>query len=466
MTQIPVLNGIYTDSAADFRSSYPVNLVPVPKENGISNGYLRPADGVELFASGPGIDRGGINWNGVCYRVMGDRLISVNAVGTVTDLGEVIGAGRVRYAYSFDRLAIASGGFLYYYDGTLTRVTDPDLGVVLDVIWIDGYFMTTDGTSLVVTELLDPTAVDPLKYGSSEVDPDKIVALLKLRDEAYAVNRYTVEVFNNVGGDTFPFQRIDGAQIEKGAIGTNCVCLFGEVIAFLGSSLNEPPAIYAGANGAISKISTREIDQILLQYTEEELSLAVLEYRVDKQNDLLMLHLPDRCVVYDSAATAVLKQSIWHVLTTDVDGFSTYRAKNFVWCYDKWIVGDPKSARLGVMTNLVSSHWGELVRWEFGTTIVFNEGFGAIFHQLELFALTGTVAFGSSPMISTSYSVDGENWSQEKFIRSGKLGQRAKRLIWLQQGHMRTWRIQRFRGTSDSHLTVARLEAQLEGLAY
>lgn len=464
--QIPVLNGIYTDSAADFRSSYPVNLVPVPKENGISNGYLRPADGVELFAEGPGIDRGGINWNGVCYRVMGNRLVSVNAVGVITDLGEVIGSERARFAYSFDRLAIASGGFLYYYDGTLTRVTDPDLGTAIDVIWIDGYFMTTDGVSLVVTELTDPTKVDPLKYGSSEVDPDKIVALLKLRDEAYAVNRYTVEVFNNVGGEFFPFQRIDGAQLEKGAMGTNCVCTFGEVIAFLGSALNEPPAIYAGANGAISKISTREIDQILMQYTEAELSASVLEYRVDKQNDLLMLHLPDRCLVYDSAATTVLKESIWHVLTTDVDGFSTYRAKNFVWCYDKWIVGDPKSKRLGTMTNRVSSHWGELVRWEFGTTIVYNEGRGAIFYQLELFALTGTVAFGGSPMISTSYSVDGENWSQEKFIRSGTLGQRAKRLIWLQQGHMRTWRIQRFRGTSDSHLTVARLEAQLEGLAY
>lgn len=464
--QIPVLNGIYTDSAADFRSSYPVNLVPVPKENGISNGYLRPADGVEFFAEGPGIDRGGINWNGVCYRVMGNRLVSVNAVGVVTDLGEVIGSERARFAYSFDRLAIASGGFLYYYDGTLTRVTDPDLGTAIDVIWIDGYFMTTDGVSLVVTELTDPTKVDPLKYGSSEVDPDKIVALLKLRDEAYAVNRYTVEVFNNIGGDFFPFQRIDGAQLEKGAMGTNCVCTFGEVIAFLGSALNEPPAIYAGANGAISKISTREIDQILMQYTEAELSASVLEYRVDKQNDLLMLHLPDRCLVYDSAATTVLKESIWHVLTTDVDGFSTYRAKNFVWCYDKWIVGDPKSNRLGTMTNQVSSHWGELVRWEFGTTIVYNEGRGAIFYQLELFALTGTVAFGASPMISTSYSVDGENWSQEKFIRSGTLGQRAKRLIWLQQGHMRTWRIQRFRGTSDSHLTVARLEAQLEGLAY
>jgi hypothetical protein len=66
------------------------------------------------------------------------------------------------------------------------QVTDPDLGVVLDVVWVDGYFMTTDGEFLVVTELTDPTQVNPLKYGSSEVDPDPVVALLKLRNEVYA----------------------------------------------------------------------------------------------------------------------------------------------------------------------------------------------------------------------------------------------------------------------------------------
>ena len=75
--QIPVLSGIYSDSAADFRTSYPVNLVPVPKDQGISAGYLRQADGIVESGTGPGAVRGGINWNGVCYRVMGTKLVSV-----------------------------------------------------------------------------------------------------------------------------------------------------------------------------------------------------------------------------------------------------------------------------------------------------------------------------------------------------------------------------------------------------
>ena len=44
--QIPILNGIYTDNDSDFRTSYPRNMIPVPKAQGMSAGYLRPADGI------------------------------------------------------------------------------------------------------------------------------------------------------------------------------------------------------------------------------------------------------------------------------------------------------------------------------------------------------------------------------------------------------------------------------------
>jgi hypothetical protein len=153
---------------------------------------------------------------------------------------------------------------------------------------------------------------------------------------------------------------------------------------------------------------------------------------------------------------------VWFVLTTTTAGFAQYRAKNFVYAYDKWVCGDPQSSNLGVISEDISSHWGEIVRWEFGTTIVYNESRGAVFHQMELVSLTGSVALGQNPTIATSYSYDGKSWSQERFIRVGTTGAPAKRLVWFQQGFMRNWRVQRFRGTSDAHISIARLEAQVE----
>lgn len=467
--QIQILNGIYTDNGPDLRTSYPVNLIPVPKQSGISNGFLRPADGLVANGSGPGIDRGGINWQGVCYRVMGTKLVTVASNGAVTELGDVGGPvdSLVTMDYSFDRLAIASGGRLYYWNGTtLTQVTDPDLGVVLDVAWVDGYFMATDGEFLVVTELSDPTQVNPLKYGSSEVDPDPVVALLKLRNEVYALNRNTIEVFDNVGGEFFPFQRIDGAQIQKGVVGTFACCVYMELVAFLGSGRNEAPSIYLGANAQAQKISTQEIDEILLGYTETQLASVKLEARNDKSHQHLYVHLPDRTLVYDAAASDALGDQVWLTLTTSTEGFSQYRARNIVWAYDKWLVGDPQSSNVGYMVDTAGEHWGQIVRWEFGTMIVYNEGKGAIFNELELVSLTGRVAVGVDPKISTSYSLDGLSWSQDRYISVGTNGNTAKRLVWFQQGHMRNWRIQRFSGNSQAHLSFARLEAQLEGLAY
>jgi hypothetical protein len=384
--QIPILNGIYTDNGPEIRTSYPVNLVPVPKKSGISNGFLRPADGLVSNGTGPGIDRGGVNWQGTCYRVMGTSLVTVASNGVVTVLGDVGGPINtlVTFDYSFDRLAIASGGRLYYWNGTLTQVTDPDLGTVKDVVWVDGYFMTTDGASLVVTELSDPTQVNPLKYGSSEVDPDPVVALLKLRNEVYALNRNTIEVFDNVGGEFFPFQRIDGAQIQKGAVGTFACCVYLESVAFLGSGRNEQPGVYVGANAQAQKISTQEIDALLMTYTEAQLSTVKLEARNDKSNQHLYVHLPDRTIVYDAAASQELGEQVWFTLTSSQVGFSQYRARNLVWAYDKWIVGDPQSGNVGYMTQDVGSHWGQIVRWEFGTLIVYNESRGAIFNELVL----------------------------------------------------------------------------------
>jgi hypothetical protein len=467
--QIPIVNGIYTDNTPELRTSYPVNLVPVPKQSGISNGFLRPGDGIVSNGTGPGIDRGGINWQGELYRVMGTKLVEINSAGTVTVLGDVGGPINqlVTFDYSFDELAIASGGRLYYWDGsTLTQVTDPDLGVVLDVVWVDGYFMTTDGEFLIVTELSNPLSVNPLKYGSSEVDPDPVVALLKLRNEIYALNRNTIEVFDNVGGELFPFARIDGAQIQKGCVGTQACCVFIERIAFLGSGRNEAPGIYVGAAAVTEKISTQEIDILLLDYTEAQLALVKLEARNDKNHQHLYVHLPDRTVVYDASASQALQTPVWFTLTTTLLGFAQYRARNLVWVYDKWTVGDPQSSNIGYLVQDIGSHWGQQIRWEFGTLIVYNESNGAIFNELELVSLTGSIALGKNPQISTSYSLDGKTYSQEKFISVGTIGNTKKRLAWFQQGHMRNWRIQRFRGDSDAHVSYVRLEAQIEALAY
>jgi len=465
--QIPILNGIFSDGSPDFRTSYPVNLVPVPKSTGIAEGYLRPADGIVKLGEGVGANRGGIAWRGTLYRVMGSDLVTVSQGGDVAVIGSVGSGGRVTFTYGFDHLAVTSGGRLYLYDGTtLAQVDDPDLGTALSVVWVDGYYMTTDGEFLVITELNNPFAVDPLKYGSSESDPDPIKALLKLRNEIYALNRNTIEVFSNVGSPNFPFNRITGAQIQKGTLGPHTCCVYGEAIAFMGSGGNESLSVYIAVNGTAQKIATREIEDVLGQYTEAQLESVFMQERTQGSHQFLEIHLPDQTIVFDAAATQSLGDAVWFTLRSSTTGLGRWQVCDAVWCYDRWNVCKPGAPDVGYLDKDVASHWGETVGWEFGTMITYNEGRGAIFHEVELVCLTGRVAFGSDPTVWTSYSTDGLTYSMEKPVKAGRQGEYAKRISWLQQGHMRNWRLQKFRGNSDARLAIARLEARIEPLNF
>lgn len=475
--KVPILSGIYTDGSPAPRVSNPVNMVPVPGDNGVSDGHLRPADGIVPFATGQGPDRGGIVWikDGVHYRVSGQKLISITAAGVVTVLGDVPGTDLARLDYNFDKLIIAANGQLRYWDGvTLTTVTDGDIGTVNDAMFVDGFTMTTDGVSLIVTELVDDTAVDPLKYGSSEADPDPIQCVLKLQREPHAVNRHTIEVFQNVGGDFFPFSAVLGAQISKGAIGRRAACVFGDFIAFAGGGRNEDSSVYLARNAQTLKIGTREIDKLLAALTEDQMAAVVLEAVVGLGGQFLHLRLPDRTMAYDAIASASNvekpsgEQHVWHTLTSAAaaDTFTQYRACNFTLAHGAWIVGDPTSSAIGVMSASEPQHWGADFRWEFGTLMLRNGGKGAIIKQLELVALTGSVPASEDSIITTSYSLDGRLWSQPRPIRSGKLGDTTRRLIWLLQGGLRSWRVQRFCGDSGSRITALCLEVDVEGLAY
>jgi hypothetical protein len=464
--QIPIVAGIYADPSGDFRTSYPENYIPVPKAQGISTGYLKPADGLVAQGTGPGVARGGIEWRGQLFRVMGTTLLRIDAAGNVIPLGTVAGGDAVTMDYSADRLAIAAGGNLYYWNGsTLTQVTDPDLGTAIDVVSIGGYFATTDGSFIVVTELTDPTQVNPLKYGTSETDPDMIKAVDRLRNELYALNRHTIEAFQNVGGDLFPFQRIDGAQVQKGIIGTHAYCLFAETFAFVGSGRNEAPAVYLMGSGSALKLSTRDIDTLLATYSEADLSTIYVECRKYRGHEHLMIHLPDRCIVYDAEASKVMQAPIWFTLHSGIETPATYRARHFVWAFGAWNVADPTSATFGRTDETISSHYGAAVGWRFATPIIYADGADAIIHELELVALPGRVALSADPIIWTSYSTDGELWSMEVGKGCGKIGERDKRLVWRKQGRISHYRMQQFRGTSDARVSVARLEAQVEALA-
>lgn len=459
--RVPLVSGITADNSAEFRTSYALNLEVVAVDNRIAKAQFRAPPGAISFATGPGTDRGGFLWQNEHYRVMGTKLVKVSSTGTVTQLGDVGGTGPVTMDEGFGRLAIRSGVNLYYWTTVLTQVTDPDLGPVLDMLWIDGYFMTTDGTHIIVTELNDPTSVLPLKYGSAEEDPDPVVGLMKLRNEAYVLGRYSIQVFRNVGGNGFPFQTVRGGTIPQGCVGAMAKCYFADSFAFVGSSKDEAIGVYIAGSGTADRISDRWVDDELAKVADP--SQIVLENRTWRGERRLLLHLPDKTLVFLANASRILDAPVWYIAQSGQA--KPYRLRNAVIAYGKIYVGDTETASVGELTDSVATHFGEDGFWQFDCGPVYNEGKGFILTSVELVGLPGRAPANIDGTAWMSMTRDGQVWSVERGIPMGLRGERDLRLIWRPRQNFRSWAGLRFRGTLAAMPSFAACEAAAIPLA-
>lgn len=465
--QLPILSGVFTDNGPDVRASFPVNMAAISTPSGVSNGYLRPTDGLTLVDDAPGIIRGSIVWHGDLLMVLGDSLSSISPAGVRTHIGDVSPGGTVRMVFGFDHLAIAAGGDLWIWDGsTLEQVTDPNVGNVVDVAWIDSYFVVTDGIVFRHNVLGDPFSWEPLAFADAESSPDGVTALMVLRNQIHVVGGETIEVYDNAGTVPFAFGVLQGQQVPKGCIGTHACCIYQEALAFIGGGRNEQPSVWLASGGSAAKISNEEVDQVLSGFTTTQLADVVMESRNDTGRQALYIHLPDRTLVFDAIASKAVGDAVWTTLVSTLVGFSAYRARHFCWAYDRWWCGDSVVAQYGYADDTISTQWGEPVRWEFATAMLYNEGRGAVINMLELVALPGRVALGTTPTISTSHSLDGMTWSLDDTLDAGTIGDRNRRLQWRRQGRWSRLRIQRFRGTSDAHIAFLRLEADITPLRH
>lgn len=458
--QVPILNGVTVNEDGDFVASYPINREPIVQDSGISKGFLRPAPGVIQNGTGPGADRGGKLYRSTCYRVMGTDLVTVAVDGAVTIIGTITGTDTAQLDFSFDRLAINADEKLYYlFEGALSQVTDPDLGIVIDMLWVDGYFMTTDGVDLVVTELLDPTQVDPLKYGSSEESPDPITGLMKVHGEVDALNRTTIENFQNIGGLGFPFQRNPGGLIDKGCVGPRAKAYIAQSYAFVGGGINEAVGVYLRGPGVAIKISTTVIDDMLAQLSEEELYQVLAESRIDSDEQRLIIRLPTHSICYYVNASSSFKEPVWTILASGIQFDQPYLPANPVFAYGHYVVGD-KNGRLGFYDQGVSTLFGDTTGYRFDTIMLYNDSAWAILGELEL---VGTP--GRNSNIFFSCTTDGRLWGLETQIYGGTTGQTHKRMVTRPRRRFANWMALRFRGADDGMSSFARLEADIEALA-
>lgn len=461
---VTLIKGDKIGIETDYRDALMVNMYAVKKDILGASGYVMSYPGLSAFGTGFGTDRGA-NYNeriGNQYRVSGKKMVSVSASGVVAELGDIPGAGQARMIdfYSFNTQGVIANKSFYLYDTTngFREVTDADLGSPIDGVWVDGYYFMTDGEYLFHTDLTDETAIDPLKFATAEFMPDPSLGLSLTQDDKVLVwGRYSLEYFDNTANDNFAFTRLKNRAQKIGIVATHAKCESGGNFFITGGYRDSAVGVYSIALGSATKISTREIDKLIKQYTEPELADMRMEARTEDDVTFIIVHLPGETLCFNvSVAKSFGIEAAWFILKTGVSSSNPYRAINGVMDARtaKWTYGDKENSNIGVLDNSICTQYGELAEGIFFTPFMDLETFSI--DELDLETIPGFTTDAKSK-VAFSLTTNGVTYGKEYWNLYGEPKEYGHRFFLREIGYVSGWIGFKFRTASPSRMAFGLL---------
>lgn len=188
--------------------------------------------------------------------------------------------------------------------------------------WLDGYFLWADKDSgrWGVTSINDAGTADPLDFATAEAHPDPIRRLIVSHREVWIFGARSIEVWFNSGAADFPFERISGAYIERGAASTWCVAELDNAIFWLG----EDGIVYRTEGYQPVRVSTHAIEAEISSFADLSTAEAFTFSHDGHAFYVLSFETENRTFVYDAAT------GLWHERATASD---LYEPGKGLWRY-------------------------------------------------------------------------------------------------------------------------------------
>lgn len=369
--------------------------------------------GISAFATlGVGKMRGGCIVNGTPYVVCGTTLYQIAPEGIGTALGTVPGLQYVDMVGDTDEVVCVTGGTMHRYDGdTVAPISDPDFPGSQWVEYLDGYAIIGPGDgSVYVNETPHDFSVwNALDFASAEGAPDDILGAIVDHRQVFLGGKETIEIWDNTGDADFPLQRSPGGFIELG-LGSR-----------YGFAKHSNAVFFYASDGTIrmlsgydpQRISTHAVEQAIERYEDKSCTTVVW---MESGHPMIGFRFAEGMWVYD------LSTQLWHERLSH--GYTTWRVLFALRAYDKWLVGDAMSNKLGFLDPDTFAEWGDVLRASVTSPsvgqrydrhgsleVTFESGVGLVSGQ------------GSEPQAMLRFSDDGgRNWSNEHWRPIGAQG--------------------------------------------
>ena len=143
---------------------------------------------------------------------------------------------------------------------------------------MDGYaaIMDTEGT-LWASDLNTTSAWNPLSFDSANAYPDKGVGCIRQKNFILAFGTESLQFFYNAGLTPFPFAKSVAMTVKVGAVSANAITQIADSIFWCGSTPQGGLSIFT-YDGSISRVSTPEIDGLLILAGASNISLTTIRF--------------------------------------------------------------------------------------------------------------------------------------------------------------------------------------------
>lgn len=469
MPAITLIKGDSVDSNVDYRDSLPVNMYGVNKPILGAAGYMFQMPGLTSFSTGEGLDRGGIwvstpDFEGH-YRVSGTNLVVINSLGDVTVLGTVPGTEQVPMDFTFNNVILVADKNLYYYNPTdgFREITDGgNVGNPISVTFVAQFVVLTDGERIYHSQILDEESFPLANEAVAEFSPDKTLTVKKNEDNELVVpGEFSIEHFVfNAASSGFAFTPLDRKATKLGITGTLAIDELEAVWYIVGRREETAPSCYVYSAGTGKKIASREIEQVLATYTDDELSTATVDGITLDKVALVFYHFPNETYLFNASIGETHGiDNAWSIVKTGVKT-ANYRARNFVRDprIGEWIVGDKTDSSIGILDKKVATQYGDIAEWLLFTPFIKLEQLSI--DNLEIETIPGIVNDIEDATVFISRTEDGRTYGKEWTELYGDRWDYNKRFYVRRLGYVRHWMGFKFRGTSRNRMAFGLLNVE------
>lgn len=321
--------------------------------------------------------------------------------------GTVSGSDRPEWAYTVDGLFVLSGGVVYQTtNGTSVAATSfPDSALVSSITQLNSILVAVRAdTGTIYFRLPGDTVWGALDFFSAEREPDPALAVQALGDTLYVFGSASIELFAPTGDSAVPFQRIQGAAINRGLKDRNSISPADNTLFFVA----ENNIAYRLGDGVPTIVSDNSIaERIEASATASAFSYSAAGHTfwvLGLDTETLVLDVAGGWTQYEHDSGPFPALGIYDGENTYVAGAKVYTLGN--------VSNDDGAAMLRLFTAVLPVEEPVLC------------------DALEISLSPGVTTVGNEPaLLSMTYSDDqSRTWSDRRTASTGFSGEYRKRV--------------------------------------